>query len=80
LGASEKDADSCIGNERLRSVNGEPRLRSAGYRIGPPTAARVYQEEFVKSSLQIKKISVRRTGDIRLTSAACACPYHITAV
>jgi hypothetical protein len=24
---------------------------------------------------QIKRISVRRTGDVRLTSAACACPY-----
>jgi hypothetical protein len=34
----------------------------------------------VKSSVQIKKISVRRTGDIRLTSAMCGCPYHIQAV
>jgi hypothetical protein len=31
----------------------------------------------MKSSLQIKKISVRRTGDIRLTSAMCQCPYHV---
>jgi hypothetical protein len=30
--------------------------------------------------VQIKKITVRRTGDIRLTSAMCACPYHIAAV
>jgi hypothetical protein len=34
----------------------------------------------MKSSLQIKKISVRRTGDIRLTSAMCQCPYHVSAV
>jgi hypothetical protein len=33
--------------------------------------------EFMKSSAQIKKISVRRTGDIRLTAAMCACPYHL---
>jgi hypothetical protein len=32
----------------------------------------------MKSSLQIKKISVRRTGDIRLTSAMCAGAYHVT--
>jgi hypothetical protein len=32
----------------------------------------------MKSSLQIKKISVRRTGDIRLTSAMCTC-YHLSA-
>lgn len=29
----------------------------------------------MKSTSRIKKISVRRTGDVRLTSAACACPY-----
>jgi hypothetical protein len=34
----------------------------------------------MKSSLQIKKISVRRTGDIRLTSAMCQCPYHVESV
>jgi hypothetical protein len=33
----------------------------------------------MKSSLQIKKISVRRTGDIRLTSAMCHCPYSLQA-
>jgi hypothetical protein len=33
----------------------------------------------MKSSTQIKKISIRRTGDIRLTAAFCACPYHIAA-
>ncbi len=26
-----------------------------------------------------KKITVRRTGDIRLTSAACQCPYSANA-
>lgn len=26
-----------------------------------------------------KKIAVRRTGDVRLTSAACQCPYHANA-
>lgn len=26
-----------------------------------------------------KKITVRRTGDVRLTSAACQCPYHAAA-
>lgn len=33
----------------------------------------------MKSSVQIKKISVRRTGDIRLTSAFCTVPYVINA-
>jgi hypothetical protein len=33
----------------------------------------------MKSSLQIKKISVRRTGDIRLTSAMCAGHYALAA-
>jgi hypothetical protein len=33
----------------------------------------------MKSSLQIKKISVRRTGDIRLTSAMCTGHYHLAA-
>ncbi len=33
----------------------------------------------MKSSLQIKKISVRRTGDIRLTSAMCTGNYHLAA-
>ena len=32
----------------------------------------------MKSSVQIKKISVRRTGDIRLTSAMCT-SYHLAA-
>jgi hypothetical protein len=31
----------------------------------------------MKSSKRIKKISVRRTGDVRLTAAACQCPYHL---
>ncbi|ROP55811.1 hypothetical protein EDD94_5381 [Streptomyces sp. PanSC9] len=26
-----------------------------------------------------KKIAVRRTGDVRLTSAACQCPYSVQA-
>ena len=30
----------------------------------------------MKSSKQIKKISIRRTGDIRLTSAICQVPYY----
>jgi hypothetical protein len=29
----------------------------------------------MKTTTQMKKISVRRTGDVRLTSAACSCPY-----
>jgi hypothetical protein len=33
----------------------------------------------MKSSAQIKKISVRRTGDIRLTAAMCRIPYVIPA-
>jgi len=33
----------------------------------------------MKSSTQIRKISVRRTGDIRLTSAMCTCPYVVNA-
>jgi hypothetical protein len=33
----------------------------------------------MKSSAQIKQISIRRTGDIRLTSAMCSCPYHLSA-
>jgi hypothetical protein len=33
----------------------------------------------MKSSLQIKKISVRRTGDIRLTAAMCHTPYFVAA-
>jgi hypothetical protein len=33
----------------------------------------------MKSSLQIKKISVRRTGDIRLTSAMCQGHYTLAA-
>jgi hypothetical protein len=37
------------------------------------------RENNMKSSLQIKKISVRRTGDIRLTSAMCTGSYHIAA-
>ena len=35
------------------------------------------RENNMKSSLQIKKISVRRTGDIRLTSAMCTGHYHL---
>jgi hypothetical protein len=31
----------------------------------------------VKSVIGMKKIKVRRTGDVRLTSAACSCPYHV---
>jgi hypothetical protein len=31
----------------------------------------------MKSSTAIKKISIRRTGDIRLTAATCACPYTV---
>lgn len=30
----------------------------------------------MKSVVKMKRISVRRTGDVRLTSAACQCPYH----
>jgi hypothetical protein len=30
----------------------------------------------VKSTTQMRKITVRRTGDVRLTSALCATPYH----
>lgn len=26
-----------------------------------------------------KKITVRKTGDVRLTSAACQCPYTVAA-
>lgn len=26
-----------------------------------------------------KKITVRKTGDVRLTSAACQCPYSVEA-
>jgi hypothetical protein len=37
------------------------------------------RENNMKSSLQIKKISVRRTGDIRLTSAMCTGSYHLAA-
>jgi hypothetical protein len=37
------------------------------------------RENNMKSSLQIKKISVRRTGDIRLTSAMCTGHYHLPA-
>jgi hypothetical protein len=33
----------------------------------------------MKSSAQIKKISVRRTGDIRLTAAMCKLPYYLQA-
>jgi len=33
----------------------------------------------VKSSAQIKKISIRRTGDIRLTSAICGHIYIVQA-
>lgn len=35
----------------------------------------------MKSTVQMKKkkITVRRTSDIRLTSAACACPYTVNA-
>lgn len=29
----------------------------------------------MKSS--IKKITIRRTGDIRLTAATCSCPYTV---
>jgi hypothetical protein len=48
-------------------------------RTRPSTsAAYVQREKDMKSSLQIKKISVRRTGDIRLTSAMCAGTYHVT--
>jgi hypothetical protein len=43
------------------------------------TAASVLEEEFMKSSAQIKKISVRRTGDIRLTAAMCKLPYFLQA-
>jgi len=32
----------------------------------------------LKSASAMKKIEIRRTGDIRLTAAACACPYSIT--
>jgi hypothetical protein len=31
----------------------------------------------MKTATSMKKISVRRTGDVRLTSAACACPYVV---
>ncbi len=33
----------------------------------------------MKSSTGIKKITVRRAGDVRLTSAACQCPYSVQA-
>jgi hypothetical protein len=33
----------------------------------------------VKMKRAGKKITVRRTGDVRLTSAACDCPYSVSA-
>lgn len=32
----------------------------------------------IKPAAAMKKIEIRRTGDIRLTAAACACPYSVT--
>jgi hypothetical protein len=31
----------------------------------------------MKTASSMKKINIRRTGDVRLTSAACACPYTV---
>ncbi|AHH93818.1 hypothetical protein BC739_008424 [Kutzneria viridogrisea] len=31
----------------------------------------------LKTTTKMKKITVRRAGDVRLTSAACQCPYHV---
>jgi hypothetical protein len=33
----------------------------------------------MKTTTQMKKITVRRTGDVRLTAAACAVPYIVEA-
>lgn len=33
----------------------------------------------VKMKRVAKKITVRKTGDVRLTSAACQCPYSVSA-
>lgn len=35
----------------------------------------------MKSTVKMnaKKITVRKTGDVRLTSAACQCPYSVEA-
>lgn len=31
----------------------------------------------MKTTRKMKKITVRRTGDVRLTSATCQCPYSV---
>lgn len=33
----------------------------------------------VKTTTKMKKITVRRTGDVRLTTATCKCPYSVEA-
>jgi hypothetical protein len=33
------------------------------------------EEDFMKSTTKMKKIAVRRTGDVRLTSATCETVY-----
>jgi hypothetical protein len=33
----------------------------------------------MKTTRKMKKITVRRTGDVRLTSATCQCPYTVNA-
>lgn len=33
----------------------------------------------MKTTKRIKKITIRRTGDVRLTTATCQCPYTIEA-
>lgn len=31
----------------------------------------------MKTTKKMKKITVRRTGDVRLTTATCKCPYSV---
>lgn len=33
----------------------------------------------MKTTTKMKKITVRRTGDVRLTTATCRCPYSVEA-
>jgi hypothetical protein len=48
-------------------LGGGPDLASVGWRS--------HQEELMKTTTKMRKITVRRTGDIRLTSAPCDHPY-----
>jgi hypothetical protein len=45
----------------------------------PPRPGRRHhaEEELVKTTTKMKKITVRRTGDVRLTTATCKCPYSV---